>query len=189
VKTIPQESRQLPRLSLLGAALLVAGASWGCAPGVLGSSCNTDFDCGAGLFCGSGVCRQSGHTCAAASDCDATQVCSAGVCISDCETTGCPTGQSCSPALNQCVTLLVVTDGGSSSGTTGGGCTTDTWGNFAGHFFQSYCNQCHSWTQQSVSGDPNIAIEVKDGYMPPISPRPSSADVKRILAWIQCGEP
>ncbi len=68
-------------------------------------------------------------------------------------------------------------------------CTPDTWTNFAGSFFHTYCSQCHSWTQQSVSGDRNVAIEIKGGYMPPISPRPSSKDVKRILTWIQCGEP
>jgi hypothetical protein len=168
---------------LLSAALLVAASSWGCASGSSGSSCGNDFDCGAGLVCASGVCRQSGRTCAASSDCDAAQVCSAGVCISDCETTGCPDGQSCSPTLNQCVTVLIIADGGAPQ------CTPDTWANFAGSFFTTYCNQCHSWTQQTVSADPNVAIQLKDGYMPPVSPRPSSADVNRILTWIQCGEP
>jgi hypothetical protein len=132
--TIPRRQR-----SPLSAALLVAGSLsgslWGCAPGNLGSSCSTDFDCGAGLYCASGVCQPTGRTCAAASDCDATQVCSGGVCISDCETTGCPSGQSCSPTLNQCVTVLDISDGGSVDA---GQCTSDTWANFAGTFFQSY---------------------------------------------------
>jgi hypothetical protein len=171
--------------TLLGAALLAASSFWGCAPGNAGSSCGNDFDCGSGLFCAAGVCRQSGRTCAAASDCDATELCSAGVCVSDCTATGCPAGQSCDPAINQCVTVLAIADGGTAVHQ----CTPDTWANFAGSFFHTYCGQCHSWTQQTVSADPNVAVEIKGGYMPPIAPHPSSEDVSRILTWIQCGEP
>jgi hypothetical protein len=68
-------------------------------------------------------------------------------------------------------------------------CTPDTWSSFAGKFFQDYCNRCHGFTQQTVSQDPNVGPEIQGRYMPPSLPNPSTADVSRILTWIQCGEP
>ena len=183
--------------SQLAATLLVASAFWGCAPGVAGNSCGDDFDCGSGLLCSSaGVCQPSARTCQSTSDCQPGQLCAVGVCVAGCQTAGCPEGLICSASLNQCVALAILSGGGgtgsggtTAGGTTGGQCTPDTWSSFAGTFFQSYCNRCHDWNQQTVSQDPNIGPEIQGRYMPPSSPRPSTADVNRILTWIQCGEP
>ena len=252
------------RSALLGASLLLANLAWGCAPGVAGSSCNSDFDCGNGFFCnGAGVCQESSVICKSFENCGENQICASGVCVNGCRMDGCPSGQTCNRSLDQCVALVPdegdtgtsggqgssTSAGGSTSGTTGqtggtttyggsttgsaasstgttgtstgsavgsatssggstgrstgsisasssgtttGGaaCTVDTWANFAGTFFTTYCNECHNWTQATVAKDASVVKELKGGFMPPRKDKqPSAQDLNRILTWIGCGEP
>ena len=91
------------------------------------------------------------------------------------------------------LTLVLAGCGGSGStgtGTAGGNCGSDTWANFAGNFFSTYCGQCHQWTQGSIKSDPEIVSIIQSGGMPPGGvPRPSSDEVNRLAAWINCGQP
>jgi len=126
------------RSALLGAILALADLAWGCAPGVAGSSCNSDFDCGNGFFCnGSGICQQSSVICQSFENCGENQICASGVCVNGCRMDGCPSGQACNDSLDQCVTLVLDegdtgTSGGEGSSTSAGGSTSGTTGQTGG---------------------------------------------------------
>lgn len=78
--------------------------------------------------------------------------------------------------------------GGSASG--GGPCGTDTWSNFAGPFFNTYCNRCHGWTQQALKEAPEVVLDtLRGGTMPLGDPTPSQDEIARIQTWIGCGQP
>jgi hypothetical protein len=103
---------------------------------------------------------------------------------------------------------------GNESGASDGTVVPDTWANYAGGFFVTYCVSCHN-AQDSTGRDYNIqANVVKDKAVmrcgvasvqdpnwncapTPVAkqfpigngPKPSDAERARIVAWITAGEP
>ena len=158
-------------------------------------ACTEDSQCLPGYFCQGGGCQAAQRVCDGPGDtrdCEADETCTANP-VAACTT---PTsGQDC-PAAYVCErTRTGTTSGGStgstggSSGTTGGACTNYTCSQ-ATTFFGTYCTPCHSWTCSSPASDPNIAVNIQNGTMPPQgSTQPTNAEANAIVQWINCGSP
>ncbi len=165
-----------------------------------GVACNTNADCPAGATCWAITDSQTGSTVGHA--CFPT----AGSCqqAGGGSTTGGSTGGSTTGGSGAGGSTGgsgtsgggTGTGGGSGSGSTGGSsaCTTDTWSNYAGGFFDNYCAQCHSGeydsnNYQNVSANESrIASYISSGRMPQ-GTRLSSSEKSRILKWLSCGAP
>jgi uncharacterized membrane protein len=84
----------------------------------------------------------------------------------------------------------------------------DTWANYARGFFSAYCNRCHSsqltglgrngaphgfdWDSEAVVRAQLDFIRGDVGesnYMPPDDPKPSCAERRRLVRWIDAGAP
>ncbi len=85
----------------------------------------------------------------------------------------------------------------------------DTWGSFAGAFFEAYCTRCHSsalvgsdarngapdglnWDDPEVVrenlADIRDAVGVRN-FMPPHPPTPACDERERLVRWIDAGAP
>lgn len=87
----------------------------------------------------------------------------------------------------------VATSAGTTSGSSSGGasCGTDTWASYGQGFFASNCASCHGFASSQGSVQANagtIASKIQSGQMPPGGGL-SSADVSRVVAYLDCGAP
>jgi hypothetical protein len=83
-------------------------------------------------------------------------------------------------------------DGDSDAGVDGPGCDPAvTYATFGRAFFDTYCNRCHRFDQQSaqLAGDAISSLAGTGTFMPPVDPRPTAAERASLVAWIACGAP
>ena len=84
--------------------------------------------------------------------------------------------------------------GGTAAGGGGGSGCNDTWSNYGGTFFATYCSACHHHSGQFSSAAvvqaelPFVTQEIQYRYMPQGYVLPA-AEQTRILAYLNCGAP
>ncbi len=149
-----------------------------------GALCAVSSDCAAGQGCVSGACVASVAQCTQDSNCRDGFVCRAKQCV---------TGDGGVEDGGAIEDGGVIEDGGTSDAGTndGGTCTSDNWAGYAQEFFAKSCTPCHAFESDYSavhSGAGSIGSRIQSGSMPRGATL-STADKKRILAWLKCGAP